>query len=36
VLSVEHNVIVDVRTCSHAVANQASVIAQKIKDRLPQ
>jgi PknH-like extracellular domain len=35
VLSVDNNVIVDVRACGHDVTNQATVISQKIKDRIP-
>jgi hypothetical protein len=35
VLSVDNNVVVDVRACSHSVTDQATTIAQKIKDRIP-
>jgi hypothetical protein len=34
-LSVENNVIVDVRACGHDVTDQATAISQKIKDRFP-
>jgi hypothetical protein len=35
VLSVEFNVTIDVRACSHSIDDQAATITQDIKERLP-
>jgi PknH-like extracellular domain len=35
VLSVENNIIVDVRACGHAATNQATAISHKITQRIP-